>query len=154
MSAPAPPQYPSQQITATTTTNKAPVIFAHQQLLRFADIQQLRFPQGGFPTQPFQLGPFQVTPVYDPAGTMHQTLLGADDSQGKKARRGASGPKRGEYKCGKCGHFPKKEKHNCHEVSLQNRVAFGGLNDSQLSNKTETFSSPPPMIPIAPKLLQ
>ena len=147
MSAPAPPQYQPQ--------TKAPVIFAPQQLLRFADIQQLRFPQGGFPTQPFQLGPFQVTPVYDPAGTMHQTLMGADDSsQGKKARRGASGPKRGEYKCGKCGHFPKKEKHNCHEVSLQNRVAFGGLNDSQLSNKTETFSSPPPMIPIAPKLLQ
>jgi hypothetical protein len=25
----------------------------------------------------------------------------------------AAAPKRGEYRCGKCGFFPKKQKHNC-----------------------------------------
>ena len=25
----------------------------------------------------------------------------------------SSAPKRGEYRCGKCGFFPKKQKHNC-----------------------------------------
>ena len=29
--------------------------------------------------------------------------------------RSTTAPKRGEYKCGKCGYFPKKAKHNCDE---------------------------------------
>lgn len=28
-------------------------------------------------------------------------------------KRTTSAPKRGEYRCGKCGFFPKKAKHNC-----------------------------------------
>jgi hypothetical protein len=29
---------------------------------------------------------------------------------------------RGEYKCGVCGHFPKKEVHNCDEVKAKFEV--------------------------------
>lgn len=33
----------------------------------------------------------------------------------KRDKRTTSAPKRGEYRCGKCGYFPKKEKHDCAE---------------------------------------
>eukprot|EP00049_Salpingoeca_infusionum_P005194 m.89198 g.89198 ORF g.89198 m.89198 type:complete len:445 (+) comp12884_c0_seq5:262-1596(+) len=35
------------------------------------------------------------------------------DKSAKKDKRTSSAPKRGEYKCGKCGFFPKKAKHDC-----------------------------------------
>jgi len=36
-------------------------------------------------------------------------------SKSKRDNRTMTAPKRGEYKCGKCGFFPKKTKHNCDE---------------------------------------
>ena len=35
------------------------------------------------------------------------------DRRGEKKPKSASAPKRGEYRCGKCGFFPKKTKHDC-----------------------------------------
>lgn len=34
-------------------------------------------------------------------------------SSSSTEKRNGNAPKRGEYKCGKCGYFPKKEKHDC-----------------------------------------
>ncbi len=41
---------------------------------------------------------------------------------------GGSAPKRGEYKCGKCGFFPKKTKHNCNAEKAK-RIADGTLTE-------------------------
>jgi len=46
----------------------------------------------------------------------------------KRDKRTAAAPKRGEYKCGKCGFFPKKEKHNC-DLERQKRIANGTFQD-------------------------
>eukprot|EP00051_Salpingoeca_urceolata_P017059 m.229898 g.229898 ORF g.229898 m.229898 type:complete len:454 (+) comp18853_c0_seq3:493-1854(+) len=46
------------------------------------------------------------------------------DKKDKADRRTATAPKRGEYRCGKCGFFPKKAKHNC-SVEKAKRQAAG-----------------------------
>ena len=46
----------------------------------------------------------------------------------KRDKRTAAAPKRGEYKCGKCGYFPKKEKHNC-DLERNKRIANGTFQD-------------------------
>jgi len=42
----------------------------------------------------------------------------------RKDRRTTSAPKRGEYRCGKCGFFPKKAKHSC--IMEKQKRAPGG----------------------------
>ena len=47
------------------------------------------------------------------------------EKRDKKDTRSASAPKRGEYKCGKCGFFPKKTKHNCDEFKASGGKSAG-----------------------------
>ena len=47
-------------------------------------------------------------------------------SESHKDRRTTSAPKRGEYRCGKCGFFPKKEKHSCEAEKLRRERGGGG----------------------------
>eukprot|EP00035_Acanthoeca_spectabilis_P022711 m.445328 g.445328 ORF g.445328 m.445328 type:complete len:343 (+) comp19214_c0_seq1:982-2010(+) len=58
-------------------------------------------------------------------------------SASKSSKKDSAGSKRGEYKCGKCGFFPKKEKHDCTaykkkciqqgiEIQTRNRKGSGG----------------------------
>eukprot|EP00041_Stephanoeca_diplocostata_P031428 m.978406 g.978406 ORF g.978406 m.978406 type:complete len:399 (-) comp23957_c0_seq1:3555-4751(-) len=44
---------------------------------------------------------------------------------GSKGGGPGSGSKRGEYKCGKCGFFPKKTKHDCKDFKLKGAAAGG-----------------------------
>ncbi len=42
-----------------------------------------------------------------------------ESSGEKRERRQSAGPKRGEYRCGKCGFYPKKVKHNCADENIK-----------------------------------
>jgi len=49
---------------------------------------------------------------------------------------GGVAPKRGEYKCGKCGFFPKKSKHDCDE-----RVKRGSTGKSKVALSVEEMAA-------------
>lgn len=86
----------------------------------------------------------------------HHLLLersGGSAKKDKKLRdkRTAAAPKRGEYKCGKCGYFPKKEKHNC-DSERQKRIASGTFPDPKLAKDAKNahlMGSGPFMHPMA-----
>lgn len=44
-----------------------------------------------------------------------QQAIDRKEKKERKDRRTTTAPKRGEYRCGKCGHFPKKDKHVCNK---------------------------------------
>lgn len=49
--------------------------------------------------------------------------LETDSSKKEKKMPTAAAPKRGEYRCGKCGFFPKKQKHTCATDKLKKGAA-------------------------------
>lgn len=74
----------------------------------------------------------QSTHVYQ---KQRSSSSGAGKSSSRKKKQTGSGggggsgptkaamPKRGEYKCGKCGYFPKKTKHNCDNERVKRTAA-------------------------------
>lgn len=56
--------------------------------------------------------------------TSSQKKRAKKDKKDRKDNRTTSAPKRGEYRCGKCGFFPKKAKHSC--VMEKSKRAPGG----------------------------
>lgn len=73
---------------------------------------------------PIHIGDVKLTPLYATTSTTPDSATSktprssyASQDDRKPYKRAATGPKRGEYKCGKCGFFPKKQKHNCDELA-------------------------------------
>eukprot|EP00039_Didymoeca_costata_P019481 m.337688 g.337688 ORF g.337688 m.337688 type:complete len:277 (-) comp18208_c0_seq1:228-1058(-) len=66
------------------------------------------------------------------AGSMHKNSRSMKKEKKRRERqdkRTMSAPKRGEYKCGKCGFFPKKTKHNCDEERSKRMQPDGTIPD-------------------------
>lgn len=75
----------------------------------------------------------------------------SDSKKKSAAKRSATGVKRGEYKCGKCGFFPKKDKHDCaafkrkcqlEGIEIQTRVRKSGGKKKAKSKNIKSTPSP------------
>ena len=98
---------------------------------------------GGIEGAPISIGNYQFTPIYHSMlgqqGGFAFAVPPSAQSLIDKRRSGA-GPKRGDYKCGKCGHFPKKDKHNCAEI-IEKKGA--SLDDTKRPKLAAELINPP-----------
>ena len=61
-----------------------------------------------------------------------------------QAKKAPSASKRGEYRCGKCGFFPKKEKHNCATERVRRQASGDFIPGDKGGSKSKSLLSSRP----------
>lgn len=61
-------------------------------------------------------------------------------SQSQGQKKAPSSSKRGEYRCGKCGYFPKKTKHNCNTERARRQATGQSVPGEKSAKKTPSSS--------------
>lgn len=93
------------------------------------------------------LGPLSPSDPFRSGGSASKSRIKKErrDRREPKKPKTQSAPKRGEYRCGKCGFFPKKSKHDC--TQERRRLSLGdlskSLNDEDVLDASDaTMTSP------------